>query len=203
LSTNLEQSKIPPSAVALNSNFRPRILGYYEHTPTLLVNRINATLETGLGIDPATITQGFIQALSLQLASHDVLIIYPQTEISQADLESKVIPPMDDVLVPFLARGGVVLLLEGGGLNDGTYQILSEADLVSIQGRMRLARGPVAKTLEGFRDFTNGVAAPYRGENATFGFLGVDPASPSVLLYHVDSARPVVIHNIFVVMPAP
>ena len=128
--------------------------------------------------------------VSLLLAEADALLIYPQRDTSDAALR-KLGEQWSLALTTFLYRGGVVILFDGAGSNEGTWQITDEAGLFAATGRVEVS-GDVCRVVSPADAVAVSVPLGYRGETSTIRFVTSDP---SVVVAHDDG--PVVIHRIF------
>ena len=94
----------------------------------------------------------------------------------------------------FLKRGGAVVVLEGGENHSGTWQILQEANLLSVDGRIALEPGVILSNDVPTDAITNEVPLSYAAPADSFAFTGVEGGE--VVNVTVDDMRlPVAIHR--------
>jgi hypothetical protein len=123
------------------------------------------------------------------LSQADVFVI-----VAQANATDDVLLANGDIwsraLLGFLARGGVVVLYDGGGSNAGTYQILQQAGLFTAQSRTALS--PRTVHIEARADaVASSVPVQYQAQNQTVGF---DTLEQTVVVRDRTSGLAVVIH---------
>jgi hypothetical protein len=124
-----------------------------------------------------------------QLSSADVFVIAAQANATDAELI--VAGDMwSRALQTFVARGGVVVLFDGGGANAGTYQIAQEAGLFTAT--MRVPLTPRTVNLEASGDaLSSFVPAVYQAQQQTVGF---DTTDTTVVVRDRMTNLPIVIH---------
>ncbi len=130
-------------------------------------------------------------AVTFLLSMSDVFVIEAQTLATNSSL-LKNGETWSLALTEFLARGGVIVLMEGpNGANDGTYQLLKAAGLFSPGGRVAIGRKQLSLVSPG-----DGVATAvptfYLGGAETMGFDAV--VDGTVVVTEPTSDTPVVIH---------
>lgn len=128
-------------------------------------------------------------AVPFLLSQVDVFVLVAQANASDDALIAHG-DSWSRALLGFLARGGVIVLFDGGGNNAGTYQILRQAGLFSAQERVPLS--PRVVHIETPADaVASSVPVQYQAENQSVGF---DTAEQTVVVRDRASGLPVVIH---------
>ena len=132
------------------------------------------------------------ETVPLALASADVLLIYAQSDSDDATL-ARLGSDWRRALDSFVDAGGVIVVLEGGGANAGTFQLLLDAGLVGVLGRTVLGDDTLRVT-----DLTHaiatGVPTTYASEPTTSWFQTVE----SGIVVRDSRDHAVVIHRIVV-----
>ncbi len=130
-----------------------------------------------------------VAQVPFQLSNTDVFVIAAQANASDAELIAAG-DMWSRALQTFVARGGVVVLFDGGGSNAGTYQIAQEAGLFTATMRMPLT--PRTVNIEASADsVASFVPAVYQAQNVTVGF---DTMESTVVVRDRMSGLPIVIH---------
>lgn len=123
------------------------------------------------------------------LSQADVFVIVAQANASDEVLQKNA-DTWSRALQTFVARGGVVVLFDGGGSNAGTYQLLAGAGLFTAVERVSLT--PRTVTIEAPGDaLASFVATRYQAQAQTVGF---DTMETTVVVRDQMSGLPVVIH---------
>jgi hypothetical protein len=139
------------------------------------------TLERTEATDPAQV--------SFQLSFADVFVVVAQANSTDAELTANG-DTWGRALQTFVARGGVVVVFDGGGTNLGTYQILQQAGMFTAVQRVPLT--PRTVNIEAPGDaLASFVPAVYQAQNQTVGF---DTLETTVVVRDRMSGLPVVIH---------
>jgi hypothetical protein len=143
-----------------------------------------ATGRTALRTEATSVAE-----VSFQLSSADVFVIAAQANATDAELivEGDM---WSRALQTFVARGGVVVLFDGGGANAGTYQIAQEAGLFTAT--MRVPLTPRTVNIEASGDaLSSFVPAVYQAQQQTVGF---DTMDTTVVVRDRMTNLPIVIH---------
>ncbi|MBN2803602.1 MAG: hypothetical protein JXR91_10940 [Deltaproteobacteria bacterium] len=137
--THTVLNRIIANSVFISPAAPVKIIAYTEFADTSnggLVEKVNNALDIEASNSGLTLSRDFIDTatdLSGIILNYDVLMIYTQKYGLDTDLwavGNLWFSPLKD----FLALGGIVVLIEGPGLNTGTCQILSGASLFSATG---------------------------------------------------------------------
>jgi hypothetical protein len=134
-------------------------------------------------------TEAAADEVPAMLRTSEVFVVYSQRNATDAELQML---GMDwsVALDGFLRRGGVVVVFDGGGTHDGTWQILNTAGLLDVMSRTDVSRtsldvvAPADATVVG-------VPLRYRGENDTVVFESTETG----VVVQDASMRPVVFHQ--------
>ena len=141
-----------------------------------------ATLAVGL-----TVTAGVVSPSGAHAGTTDGAVATADTEVGELIANGDA---WSRALLGFLARGGVIVLFDGGGTHAGTYQILQQAGLFFAQSRMRLT--PRTVNVEAPADaVASSVPVQYQAQNQTVGF---DTTEQIVVVRDRMSGLPVVVH---------
>ncbi len=125
------------------------------------------------------------------LASADVFIVYPQNTATDAELLA-LGDAWSTALPMFVDRGGVIVVFDGPGDNDGTHQTLAGAGLFSATGIVDISADNL--TVDRPADaLALGVPLTYRGQLSTVRFLTADT---EIVVSH--DRGPVVLHHVVV-----
>ncbi len=123
-----------------------------------------------------------------ELGDTDVFVVYPQiggTDVGLRQLGADWVT----ALGTFLRGGGVVVVFDGGGSHEGTWQILGEAGLINVVGRTPVNLDSLSVVTPA-DIVAGGVPLAYRAEVNTVRF---DSPDTTVVVAHPDG--PVVIHR--------
>lgn len=132
-----------------------------------------------------------VAQVPFQLSNADVFVIAAQANATDAELIADG-DMWSRALQTFVARGGVVVLFDGGGANNGTYQIAQEAGLFTAAMRVPLTPRTVNIEAAASGDaLASFVPAVYQAQNVTVGF---DTTDATVVVRDRTSGFPVVIH---------
>lgn len=176
------------NAVFLAPRTPVRILAYDEYTSVASRSGASTAIQqssTAIG-RAYTLTTANPALVTEQLADADVFVIEPQqtaTNQQLADLGSA----WSNALRTFLFRGGVVLLFDGGGTNDGTYQVLKYATQASVPLFDATARVSIPQrilSLVRANDaVAGGVSTEYQSQGETVGFqINPSAVNPGVVV---------------------
>lgn len=120
----------------------------------------------------------------------DVLLIYAQLDTTD-DVLQKTGEGWSAALDDFLERGGVVVLMDGGGTHGGTFQILQSAGIFNIVSRTE-RRATALELADRGDSVANGVSSPYAGPQQTVSF---ETTEERVVVRDMATLEPVVIHR--------
>ncbi|MCU0671263.1 MAG: hypothetical protein MUE69_00575 [Myxococcota bacterium] len=124
------------------------------------------------------------------LGELEVVLIHAQVGASDAELLA-LGAALGPFLRPYVAGGGVVVVLDGGGSHAGTWQILDAAGLLDAGGRTSI--GNVTLDVVSPTDsVATGLPFQYRAETESVSFASDDGAD--VVVRH--GADPVVLHRV-------
>ncbi len=129
-------------------------------------------------------------AVPAELASVDTFLIYAQEDADDATLLA-LGASWSTALTSFLDGGGSVVVLDGDGTHDGTWQILSGAGLLAVTGRTDVS-GSRIDVVDDADAVALGVAPAYLGEDDTVRFTTTETG---IVFAHPEG--PVVIHRVF------
>jgi hypothetical protein len=145
------------------------------------------TAATGRMFDSTTASSAL--SVPFLLSQVDVFVIVAQANASDEVLQKNA-DTWSRALQTFVARGGVVVLFDGGGTNTGTYQLLQGAGLFTANSRMSLSPRTVNIVAPGDA-IASFVSTRYMAQNQTVGF---DSPEATVVVRDLMSGLPVVIH---------
>jgi hypothetical protein len=169
-------------------------LVYDEHSSAGAQAGVQAAIDamraaTGRSFDRATLGDPTADSVPLLLSRADVFVIVSQTAATDDELIA-LGDSWSRALLGYLARGGVIVLFDGGGNHAGTYQILQQGGMFTAQSRMRLT--PRTVHIEAPADaLASSVPVQYQAQNQTVGF---DTTAQTVVVRDRTSDLPVVIH---------
>jgi hypothetical protein len=124
------------------------------------------------------------------VAAADVLLVYEQSLADDAQLRAAG-TTLAPVLSAFLRRGGVVVVTDFAGGNEGTWQLLDAAGIVAAAGATEIT-GSRVEVLAPGDAVASGVPLSYVAERGTVRF-----ASGEATQVVGDRVGPVVIHKVF------
>lgn len=124
----------------------------------------------------------------VQLMDADVFVVYSQSGGSNAGLQM-LGTTWATAFMSFLRRGGVIVVFDGGGAHDGTWQLLESAGLLDAGGRSTVT-GDTLEVIDRGDAIARRVPLNYLGESQTVRF-DMAPAS-AIVVEHPDG--PVAIH---------
>lgn len=122
------------------------------------------------------------------LQDADVFVVYSQSGGSNAGLQA-LGTTWATALMSFLRRGGVVMVFDGGGAHDGTWQLLDTAGLLDAGGRSTVT-GDTLTVVDRGDAIARRVPLNYLGESLTVRFDSA-PAG-TIVVEHPDG--PVAVH---------
>lgn len=125
----------------------------------------------------------------LELGSVDVFVVYAQSGATNEELRMWG-TDWATSLGSFLRRGGVVVVFDGGGSNDGTYQILDAAGLLAVSSRTSINNATVDVSAPA-DVVANGAPLTYRAEVESVRFDTVDGTTVVS-----DGTGPVIVHSV-------
>ncbi|MDB4988485.1 MAG: Tryptophan synthase alpha chain, partial [Myxococcaceae bacterium] len=207
------------NAVFLSPHNPVRVLAYDANTSvpsrvgtSLAIQQSSSAIGRAYSLntaDPSNVTQ--------QLGDADVFVIEAQQAATNTDLQTLGVN-WSAALHTFLFRGGVILLFEGDGSNDGTYQILNAATSPPVAPALvgdplfrATGRQPLSQRILGLATASDAIAAAvpteYQSQGVTSGFVGV-PSNANTANVIIDAVPlpttpptpatmlPVVIHTV-------
>ena len=125
------------------------------------------------------------------LGELEVVLIHAQTDATDAELLS-LGAALGPFLRPYVAGGGVVVLLDGGGSHAGTWQVLDAAGLLDVGGRSSPIGNVTLDVVSPADAVATGLPFQYRAENVSVSFTSDDGVD--VVVRH--GADPVVLHRV-------
>ena len=129
-------------------------------------------------------------AIVAALGELEVVLVHAQNGATDAELLA-LGAALGPFLRPYVAGGGVVVVLDGGGSHAGTWQILDAAGLLDAGGRTSI--GNVTLDVVSPTDaVATGLPFQYRAENESASFTSDDGAD--VVVQH--GTAPVVLHRV-------
>jgi hypothetical protein len=184
--------RLAGNAIFLPSKQKVKGLVYDERSTLAARNGVltaisDTTAVTGRMFESTTASSAL--SVPFLLSQADVFVI-----VAQANASDEVLIKNGDTwsraLQTFVARGGVVVLFDGGGSNAGTYQLLQQGGLFTATSRMSLS--PRTVNIEAPGDaLASFVSTRYMAQNQTVGF---DTLEATVVVRDLMSGLPVVIH---------
>jgi hypothetical protein len=188
-------SNLIGNAVFLAAGNPARVLAYEGDTTAAAIAGTHAAISEVAGDSGRSWIRTVTSAaeLAAQLATHDVLLIYAQTNADDASLSS-LGQALSDPLRAFLAAGKVVVLLDGASSkNTGTYRILQDAGLFRATMRAVVPNGEVLMVASPGDAVATQVPRSYAAEESTVFF---DTPNKSVVV-QTAAGGPVVVHMVF------
>ncbi len=186
-------SRLVGNAVFLANGVPVRVAAYDEYAAAAAVSGTDAAIdqvaaEQGRSWERVGVsTPGLLVAA---LADVDVVVIYSQANASDAQLLDLGVSTQV-ALNSFVASGGVIVVLDGTGGNNGTFQAGVHAGLIQVASRSAVAAGPLTVVAPGDA-VAIGVPSSYAVETSTVSFA---TAMANVVVVH--GSDPVVVHNVF------
>jgi hypothetical protein len=173
-----------------------------KQTVRLLVFELNSTPGARAGVQSAiTETQAVtgrqyartdatdVAQVPFQLSLADVFVVVAQANAADADLIMQG-DMWSRAMQTFIARGGVIVVFDGGGANAGTYQIVQQAGLFTAVQRIAITPRPVYIEAPGDA-LASFVPAVYQAQNQSVVF---DTMDTTVVVRDRMSGLPVVVH---------
>jgi len=131
--------------------------------------------------------------VTLQLATVDVFVIYAQQNARNNQLE-KYGESWGVALGGFLRQGGVVVLFDGTGDNQGTFQILKPAQIFEAAELMEVPNGTTLSVIDLSDQIALNVPKLYLSRGDTVGYESISTPGNAVV---TDSDEvPVIIHRV-------
>ncbi|MBN1654059.1 MAG: hypothetical protein JXA30_09805 [Deltaproteobacteria bacterium] len=131
--------------------------------------------------------------VTLQLATADVFLVYAQQNATNSELE-KYGESWGLALTGFLRQGGVVVLFDGAGDNQGTYQILQPAQIFQADEIAEISGGTTL-TVEDLSDqIALNVPQRYVSRGETVFFDSV--STPGNVVVRDPDEMPVIVHRV-------
>ncbi|MFW5877360.1 MAG: hypothetical protein ACOCXM_11530, partial [Myxococcota bacterium] len=134
-------------------------------------------------------TTATAELVPFDLAETDVFLVYSQHGATDAALHA-LGTEWKTALDSFVQRGGVIVLFDGGGAHEGTWQILDAAGLFGAMGRVDVTGDPLDVTAPGDAVVLN-VPQVYRAERQSVRF---ETDEGGAVVEHADG--PVVFHHV-------
>jgi hypothetical protein len=185
--------RLSGNAIFLPSKQKVRGLVYEERSSAGARAGVQSVIDetqalTGRMFDRTTATSAL--SVPFLLAQADVFVI-----VAQANATNEVLIKNGDTwsraLQTFVARGGVVVLFDGGGSNAGTYQLLQQGGLFTATARVNLSPRTV-NVVAASDALASFVPTRYQAMNFTVGFETTETIV--VVRDTMMSGLPVVIH---------
>jgi hypothetical protein len=130
------------------------------------------------------------RGLPTSIAHHDVFLIYEQLQTGDEDLRS-LGTAWAPTLWDFAAVGGVIVVVDGGSGNQGSWQILDAAGLVRILGAVR-AENSTAAISRPSDAIARGMPSAYLAERASVSYM-----TPETDVVVRNSEGPMALHLTF------
>lgn len=184
-------NRVAGNAVLLPPGAPVRVLAYEGGASAASIRGIDDAIDQVAGTTGRTWMKSSTAApeVPLRLSNADTFVIYPQPDVSDAELAA-LGTAWHVALATFLERGGVVVLFDGQGTNAGTWQILAAAGLFSGTARHDVSGDRVRVVAPGDA-VALAVPLVYRGELSSVRF---ETTEPGVVVAHDDG--PVVVHRV-------
>ena len=179
---DFEQGRVTMSQIIANAVLLPgrasvRILEWQGAATALSITGTTAAIAEGAGGRGYVVTMATTDAsVPVLLDTADTFLVLAQAGATNDRLDG-LGAMWSTALAQFLARGGVIVVLEAPSVtNDGTYQVLSAAGLFDATARAEIVH-PVLSTVTGRAGdpVLLGVPLSYRGEIHTCFFTTTDP----------------------------
>lgn len=184
--------RLAGNAIFLPSKQMVRGLVYEERSSLAARNGVQSVITQTEAVTGRTFertTANSALSVPFLLSQNDVFVI-----VAQANASDEVLVKNGDTwsraLQTFVARGGVIVLFDGGGTNAGTFQLLQEGGLFTAAARVSLSPRTVNVVAPGDA-LASFVPTRYQALNFTVGF---DTAETTVVVRDLMSNLPVVIH---------
>ena len=187
------QNRVAGNSVFLARGAPVRVLVYEGEAPASAIAGVDRAIDqvsTDTGRSWMRTAAADPREVPLLLADAEAFVIYSQRSASDTMLR-KLGEQWARALESFLDRGGVVVLFDGTGSNEGTWQILDEAGLFLATGRTDVS-SDVVRVVRAGDGVAVGVPLSYRGETSTVRF---DTTEETVVVEHDEG--PVVVHRVF------
>ncbi len=113
-------------------------------------------------------------SVSQKLAVNDAFLVYPQTNVSDAELRALGFA-WSSSLNSFVKRGGSIIVLDGPGAN--SWQILDAAGLLDIESKSAVSNSLQVKVVKGGDALAAAVDLEFPVVDQTFSYVGGDVAS--------------------------
>jgi hypothetical protein len=160
-----------------------RTSDFVDEAITMTADRISRTwLRTPLG-DPVD--------LPAQIGQHDVLLIYEQSRATDEELQ-RLGSTWAESLWNFVGVGGVIVVVDGGQGNSGTWQLLEAAGLLRV-AQVRTVTGEEVTVVDRSAALARGLPTEYRAGRDSVAYVTPDSGTVAA----VDSAA-VALHLTFV-----
>ncbi len=189
--------RIAGNAVFLARGSPVRVLVYEDGAPAAAIAGTDGAIEYVSEADGRTWerTAGIEGLVTYQLGEADVFVICAQQNAGDSVLR-KLGEQWGNALVDFLRQGGVVVLFEGlGGDNGGTYQVLQPGQMFSAEAVRRAAGGTLTVT-DPSDQITLGVPERYVTGGAAVAFESI--STPANVVAEDEDGSPVVLHRVVI-----
>ncbi len=131
--------------------------------------------------------------VTLQLASADVFVVYAQQNAHNNDLE-KYGESWGLALSGFLRQGGIVVVFDGMGDNQGTFQILEPAQIFEAEDLVEVSSGTTLSVIDLRDQIALNVPQQYASAGESVGFESI--STPGNVVVSDSDEVPVIIHRV-------
>ena len=173
------------------------LLAFEGDTDAASVSGAHAALDEVAGATGRNIDyngESIVARVPDRLLGSDVFLIHSQHGATNDELQALGFT-WRNALRSFLRRGGVVIVLDAGGANSGTHQLLEAAGLISIDTRRALTSGTALRVIDGADAVSRGVPIAYLAPSRSAGFE-MRSTVGWVVATDDDEGLPVVIHTV-------
>jgi hypothetical protein len=177
-------SGVPVRVLVFEGDATPESIDGTDQAIEYVANENGRTWERQVAID------GLV---TLQLATADVFVIYAQQNARNNELE-KYGESWGVALSGFLRQGGVVVLFDGVGDNQGTFQILEPAQIFEAEGLLEISSGATLSVIDLSDQIALNVAQRYISRGETVGFESI--STPGNVVVQDSDEVPVIVHRV-------
>ena len=177
---------------------RINVLVYTEHADTgaggEVANTDAAIAErlAGVGRTMSLSELTLASQLADELPGQHVLLIYEQERASDDETLQAIGESWADILGTFVRAGGVVILCDHGGGDNGTWQILDSAGLLSISSSDYVSSGSTVRLASENDPLAWGLDGEYTASSGTRSYSTWE----GIQVSRNETGRPVVIHKL-------
>lgn len=139
--------------------------------------------------------------VATRLRRADTFLVMPQENATDESLRASG-QMWAAALATFIERGGAILVLDGSGEHSGTWQILDEARLLDVDGRVAVEEDAVCTTVTPTDSLANEVPINYAAPRDTVAFTGVTEGEVVTAPVEGLGDLPVAVHR-FIAPPEP